>query len=33
MKTQPSTTVNINVNRADPKATVDAVSAYLKTEW
>jgi hypothetical protein len=29
MKTQP-TTVNINVNRADPKATVDALSAYLK---
>ena len=27
---KPSTTVNINVNKADPKATVDAVSAYLK---
>jgi hypothetical protein len=27
---KPSTVVNINVNKADPKATVDAVSAYLK---
>jgi hypothetical protein len=24
------TTVNINVTKADPKATVDALSAYLK---
>lgn len=27
---KPATVVNINVNKADPKATVDAVSAYLK---
>ena len=27
---KPSTVVNINVTKADPKATVDAVSAYLK---
>ena len=27
---KPATTVNINVTKADPKATVDALSAYLK---
>lgn len=27
---KPTQVVNINVNKADPKATVDAVSAYLK---
>jgi hypothetical protein len=27
---KPATNVTINVNKADPKATVDALSAYLK---
>ncbi len=30
MKRQPTTVVNLNVQNADPKATVDAVSKYVK---